>query len=62
MGLNLAWLVLLIWWLAAGPIFQTEAADEVAKLCLAGIVLIVVVDLVVTLRRNAAALRPPAVG
>ncbi len=58
-GLNLAWLVLLIWWLAAGPIFQTEAADEVSKLCLAGIVLIVVVDLIVTLRRSAAVLRLP---
>jgi hypothetical protein len=62
LGLNLPWLMLLIWWLAAGPIFRTESADGVAKLSLLGIVLIVVVDLVVTLRRAAAAIRPPAVG
>ncbi len=62
LGLNLAWFVLLIWWLAAGPIFQAEGADGVAKLSLLGIVLIVVVDLIATLRRSAAVLRPPAIG
>ncbi|PJJ63501.1 hypothetical protein [Compostimonas suwonensis] len=57
---DLGWLALLIWWIAAGPIFTTEAADSTTKLCLALVAVFVVIDIVVTLRRGPAAIRPPA--
>jgi hypothetical protein len=60
-ALNLAWLVLLIWWLAAGRIFQAEAADGVVKLSLLIIVVMVLVDLAVTVRRSTTAIREPVV-
>lgn len=57
-GLNLAWLVLLGWWLS-GRIMAAEAADSTAKASLLVIVLIVLLDLFVSWRRHAARLRPP---
>lgn len=59
---DVAWLVLLTWCLAAGPIFTAPATDEVVRLCLAGIMVIIAIDLVVTLRRGVAPMRTPAVG
>lgn len=57
---NAAWLVLPSWWLLAGPIFSTEAADGTTRLCLALIVAFVIVDLVTTVRRTTS-IRPPMV-
>jgi len=57
-----AWLVLLTWCLAAGPIFTAPATDEVVRLCLVGIMVITAIDLVVTLRRGVAPMRAPVVG
>ncbi|MGD8167188.1 hypothetical protein ACEXOS_008180 [Herbiconiux sp. P16] len=51
LGLSVAWLVLLVWWVAAGPIFTSEPADGVTKVCLLLVALIVVIDLVAGLRR-----------
>ncbi|MEU8002267.1 hypothetical protein AB0B66_13985 [Catellatospora sp. NPDC049111] len=59
--LNLGWLVLLSWWLAAGPVFVAEAADGAAKFGLLLVVVFVIVDIAVTLRRTSAAIRPPVV-
>ncbi|GIF96055.1 hypothetical protein [Catellatospora citrea] len=59
--LDLGWLVLLGWWLAAGRIFVAEAADGAAKLGLLLVVVFVVVDIVVTVRRTSALIRPPVV-
>ncbi|GAA1626940.1 hypothetical protein ACFQY4_14390 [Catellatospora bangladeshensis] len=61
LALGLGWLALLSWWVAAGPIFATEAADDTAKLCLLLIAVLVAVDLVATLRRTTASIRPPVV-
>lgn len=60
-ALNLGWLVLLIWGLAAGRVFQAEGAEGVARLSLLIIVLVVIIDLVTTLRRTVAPLRQSAV-
>ncbi|MFC9558085.1 hypothetical protein [Agromyces sp. NPDC056965] len=56
-----AWLVLLTWCLAAGPIFTAPATDGVVRLCLVGIMVIVAIDLVVTLRRGVTPMREPVV-
>jgi hypothetical protein len=57
--LSLGWLVLMTWWLTSGPIFETKATDEAAKFGLVVIVLIVLIDTALTLRRNTQALRTP---
>lgn len=59
---DVAWLVLLAWCLAAGPIFTAPATDGVVRLCLVGIMVITAIDLVVTLRRGVAPMRAPAAG
>ncbi len=61
LALGLAWLALLTWWLAAGRIFITDAADDAAKFGLLLVVVFVIVDIVVTLRRTTAGIRPPMV-
>ncbi|GAA1814101.1 hypothetical protein [Agromyces neolithicus] len=48
---DIAFLALLTWILAAGPIFTSPAADGVVRVCLLGIMLILVFDIVVHLRR-----------
>lgn len=58
-ALNVAWAVLLTWWVAGGPIFRSAAADETAKLCLLGVILIVLIDLALGFRRWSNRLRPP---
>ncbi|WP_155368073.1 hypothetical protein [Catellatospora vulcania] len=59
--LGLGWLVLLGWWLAAGRIFAADAADGTARLGLLLVVGFVIVDIVVTVRRTPASIRPPVV-
>jgi hypothetical protein len=50
--LDLAWIVLLAWWIAAGPIFVSDYADEVTKLALLVVGAFTVLDLIVRLRRR----------
>lgn len=59
--LGVGFLGLIVWWLLAGPIFSAEAADGTAKPLLWVIALIVVIDIVATVRRSAGAIKPPAV-
>lgn len=56
-----AWIALLVWWVAAGPIFVSESADSTTKLCLIVLIAITVIDLVVTVRRVTASIAAPAV-
>lgn len=58
---GIAALVLLGWWIAAGPIFVSDYADEVTKLALIVVAVLVVVDLVLALRRRVRRVRVPAV-
>jgi hypothetical protein len=59
LAINACWLALLTWCLAAGPIFEAPAADDVGRLCLVGVMVIVVIDLVATIRREAVPTRAP---
>jgi hypothetical protein len=56
---DLAWIGLLAWWMAGGPIFVTAAADGTTKLCLLFIIGLIALDVVMTLRRLGAPLRVP---
>ncbi|MDF1480204.1 hypothetical protein PYV02_14035 [Leifsonia sp. H3M29-4] len=60
-ALDAAWIALLVWWVAAGPIFVTESADSTTKLCLIVLIAITVLDLVLTVRRVTAAIAAPAI-
>jgi hypothetical protein len=51
LAVNAAWLGLLIWWIVAGRIFESELADSVTKGSLALVAGFVVLDIVLTLRR-----------
>ncbi len=59
LAIGVCWLVLLTWYLAAGPIFEAPAADDVVRLALVGIMVIVIIDLVVTIRRETVPTRAP---
>ncbi len=59
LAIDVGWLALLTWFLAAGPIFEAPTADDVVRLCLVGIIVIVVVDLVATIRRETVPTRAP---
>jgi hypothetical protein len=48
---GIAWLALLVWWIAAGPIFTTEPANGVTQLCLLVVAVIVLIDVVAGIRR-----------
>ena len=61
-ALSIAWLALLVWWIAAGQIFAQQYADEVTKFCLVLVAVIVVVDAVVASRRGRAAVIHSPVG
>jgi len=54
-------LILLAAWIALGPIFVSPTADGVTKLCLAGLVVVLLVDIVLSIRRMSMPLREPAV-
>lgn len=59
LALSVPWLVLLIWWLTSGDIFQAPATDESAKLGLMIIVVLIVVDTAVALHRISTSTRIP---
>lgn len=58
-AVNIAWIALMIWWIAAGPIFVSESADGIVTFCLAGIAVIAAIDTVARLRRMRNRFRPP---
>lgn len=60
LGLSLAWVALLAWWLAAGPMFVADATDAGARGAIGLVIAIVVVDLLVKLRRGGALRLPQA--
>jgi hypothetical protein len=59
-ALDLAWIALLLWWVLAGPIFVTEAADTTARGLLFLLIVFPVVDAVLTLRRVTRPIPVPA--
>ncbi|WP_159602765.1 hypothetical protein [Agromyces humi] len=58
---NVLWVVLLVWWVAAGPIFVQPYADSVAKGCLLLVAGLCVLDLVLTVRHVRHGIPDPAV-
>ncbi|MET4158523.1 hypothetical protein [Agromyces sp. PvR057] len=58
---NALWVVLLVWWVAAGPIFVQPYADSVTKGCLLLVAAICVLDLVLTARHLRHGIPEPAV-
>lgn len=60
-ALDVAWIALLIWWVAAGPIFAREAADSATKGWLFLIIALVVVDIVLGVRRTLSSIKEPVV-
>jgi hypothetical protein len=58
---SLAWIALLVWWMAAGAMFQAKATDDGARGALALIMLIIVVDLGYRLYRRRPSMHPPRV-
>lgn len=59
-ALDLAWVALLAWWVLAGPIFLTEAADTTTRGLLILLAVYPVVDAVLTLRRLTRPIPVPA--
>ncbi|HET7662192.1 MAG TPA: hypothetical protein VFK31_01020 [Rhodanobacteraceae bacterium] len=59
---SVIWIALLLWWLAAGAIFQTAATDDGAKAGIGLVILMVVADLVWKLYRQRTRIRVPEVG
>lgn len=59
-GLDLAWIALLLWWCLAGPIFVSEAANATTVGVLIVLIAWVVVDAVLTLRRVSRPIPVPA--
>lgn len=56
---DVGWLGLLTWYLLAGPVFVSPEADGVVRLCLVGLLALVVVGLVATVRREMLPTRAP---
>jgi hypothetical protein len=57
--IDACWLAWLTWCLVAGPVFEAPAADGVVRLCLVGIMAVVVIDLVAKIRRETVPTRAP---
>lgn len=60
LGFGFAWIALLVWWLAAGPMFVAKATDDGARAAIGLVILIVVVDLVFKLKRRVTLRLPQA--
>jgi hypothetical protein len=60
LAVSIAWLALLVWWIAAGPIFVSDYTDEVTKLCLVVVAALSGIDLIVTIVRWTRRIRVPA--
>jgi hypothetical protein len=57
---DVAWIGLLLWWMLAGPIFVSSAADGVTKGCLGLLVVVVAIDGVMSARRLTRRIPVPA--
>jgi len=57
-GSNVAFIALLAWWLAAGPMFQAKATDDGARGAIALVMLFMAIELVVRIRRRRNAIGP----
>jgi len=57
---DVAWLALLIWWVVAGPILAGSSADELTKLILLILAVVIAVDLVVAVRKRIVTKPAPA--
>lgn len=55
------WILVLAMWIGLGPIFVSTATDGVTKLCLAGLTILLIVDLVLSIRRMSMPVRQPAI-
>jgi hypothetical protein len=53
------WIAVMVWWLAAGDIFQAPATDQGAKAGIGLVILVVVADLAWKLYRQRTRIRPP---
>ncbi|MES2094965.1 MAG: hypothetical protein V4531_14325 [Actinomycetota bacterium] len=58
---NVALLALLVWWIVAGPIFESDVANGITKVCLALIVALTLLDTVINVRRLVSPIRTPTV-
>ena len=58
-GFSAAFLALLAWWLAAGPMFQAKATDDGARGAIALVIVFIAIDLVVRIRRRRTLPRAP---
>ena len=58
-GFNAAFIALLSWWIAAGPMFQAKATDDGARGAIALVILLIAIDLIVRIRRRRTLLRAP---
>lgn len=56
---SVAWIAVMVWWLAAGDIFQAPATDQGAKSGIGLVILVVVADLAWKLYRQRTRIRPP---
>lgn len=50
--ISVAWIILLVVWVFAGPIFVPPATESATKFCLAALLVVFVVDLALTIRRS----------
>ena len=58
-GSSAAFVALLAWWLAAGPMFQAKLTDDGARGAIALVIVFIVIDLFVRTRRRRTPLRAP---
>jgi hypothetical protein len=56
---SVVWIVVLVWWLAAGAIFQAPATDQGAKAGIGLVILVVVADLARKAYRQRTRIHPP---
>jgi hypothetical protein len=59
-AINLAVCAVLAWWMAAGPVFEAPNTDSSTKAAFGLIIVLVVIQLVLMLRRAMSGVRPPA--
>lgn len=59
LGLAVAWIALVVWWIAAGPIFVSTVTNDTTKACLVLVLAFTVFGAVLTARRIAAPITAP---
>lgn len=61
LAIDVAWIALLVWWIAVGTIFVSASSDSVTKGFLAVVAALIMLDVVMLLRRRIAPIQAPAV-